>query len=62
MPDEFFGKPYHVSQLFHRNTLLVKYCDKLVAFLDSSSTTGGTTHAIKEAQKYGKPVVIVSEK
>jgi predicted Rossmann fold nucleotide-binding protein DprA/Smf involved in DNA uptake len=62
MPEEFFGKPYHVSQLFHRNTLIVKYCDKMIAFVDSKSKTGGTAHAIKEAQKHNKPVIIVSEK
>lgn len=62
MPEEFFGKPYHVSQLFHRNTLIAKYCDMMIAFLDSNSTSGGTAHAVKEAKKNGKQVVIVTEK
>jgi len=60
MPDEYYGQPYHVSQLFHRNELIAQYCDNMVAFR-SSGTSSGTDHAIRMAQKYNKPVVIVSE-
>lgn len=62
MSESYYNKPYHVSQLFHRNELLAKYVDKMIAFVDTSSTSKGTYHAIAMAQKHSKPVVIVTEK
>jgi hypothetical protein len=61
MPDSYYSKTYHVSQLFHRNELIAKYCDKMVAFR-SEGKSSGTDHAIKMATKHNKPVVIVNEK
>lgn len=62
MPDNYYGKPYHVSQLFHRNELIAKYCDKMIAFIDSNVPSKGSKHAVSMAQKHNKPVVIVNEK
>lgn len=62
MPDSFYGKPYHITQLFQRNELMIRYCDKVVAFIHSESKTGGTAHALKQAEKHGKPYVIINEK
>ena len=62
MSESYYNKPYHVSQLFHRNELLAKYVDKMIAFVDTSSPSKGTYHAIAMAQKHSKPVVIVTEK
>ena len=62
MPESYYGKPYHVSQLFHRNELIAKYCDKMIAFIDSSGESKGSYHAVSMAQKHKKPVVIVNEK
>jgi predicted Rossmann fold nucleotide-binding protein DprA/Smf involved in DNA uptake len=61
MPESYFGKPYHVSQLFHRNELIARYVDKMIAFR-SEGKSSGTDHAIKMAQKHEKPYVIISEK
>jgi hypothetical protein len=61
MPESYYGKPYHVSQLFHRNSLIVQYSDKIIAFR-SEGKSSGTDHAIKEAVKIKKPYVIISEK
>jgi predicted Rossmann fold nucleotide-binding protein DprA/Smf involved in DNA uptake len=61
MPESYFEKPYHVSQLFHRNELIIKYVDKVIAFR-SEGKSSGTDHAIKMAQKHEKPYVIISEK
>jgi predicted Rossmann fold nucleotide-binding protein DprA/Smf involved in DNA uptake len=61
MPDGYYSKPYHVSQLFHRNTLIAQYCDKMIAYR-SEGKSSGTDHAITEAKKYKKPVVIINEK
>lgn len=62
MSEHYYGKPYHVSQLFHRNELLAKYCDKMIAFIDSTVKSKGSHHAVSMAQKHNKPVVIVNEK
>lgn len=62
MPENYYGKPYHVSQLFHRNELIAMYADKMVAFIDSSVTSNGSKHAVSMAQKHSKPVVIINEK
>lgn len=62
MPDSYYSKPYHVSQLFHRNTLIAKYCHKMIAFIDSNSESKGSHHAVSMAVKFNKPVVIVNEK
>lgn len=61
MPDGYYSKPYHVSQLFHRNELIAKYCDKMIAFR-SEGKSSGTDHAINMAVKHNKPVVIINEK
>ena len=61
MPDSYYSKPYHVSQLFHRNSLIAQYCDKAIVFR-SEGKSNGTDHFMKEADKYKKPYVIVGEK
>lgn len=62
LPEAYYNKPYHVSQLFHRNELIAKYCDKMVAFIDSNVPSKGSYHAVNMATKHNKPVVIVNEK
>ena len=61
MPESYHSKPYHVSQLFHRNELIAKYCDKMVAFR-SEGKSSGTDHAINMAVKHNKPVIVINEK
>jgi len=62
MPDSYYGKEYHVSQFFHRNELIARYCDRMLAFIDSNSKSTGSQHAIQMANKYKKPIVIINEK
>lgn len=62
MPDMYYGKEYHVSQFYHRNELIAKYADKMIAFIDSNVKSSGSYHAVSMAQKYKKPVIIVNEK
>ena len=62
MPESYYSKPYHTSQFFHRNELIAKYCDKMVAFIDSNVASKGSYHAVSMAQKHNKPVIIVNEK
>jgi predicted Rossmann-fold nucleotide-binding protein len=60
MPDSYYEKPYHVSQLFHRNSLIVKYADKVIAFR-ADGVSNGTDHVIGECVKHKKPYIIISE-
>ena len=62
MPDSYYSKPFHTTQFFHRNELIARYCDNMIAFIDSTSTSKGSQHAVSMAQKHNKPVVIVNEK
>ena len=61
LPESYYGKPYHVSQLFHRNELIAKYCDKMICFR-SEGKSNGSDHAVDMAIKHNKPVVIINEK
>lgn len=61
MPDAYYSQPYHVSQLFHRNELLILYSDRVIAFR-SSGKSSGTDHAIQMAEKYNKPYIIIGDK
>lgn len=60
MPDSYYEKQYHVTQLFHRNELIAQYCHSMVAFR-SEGKSSGTDHAISMARKYNKPVIIINE-
>lgn len=60
--EDYYSKPYHTSQFFHRNELIARYCDKMIAFINTQTQSNGSKHAINMAHKYNKPVVIVSEK
>jgi predicted Rossmann-fold nucleotide-binding protein len=60
MSDEYYGKPYHVSQFHHRNQLIAKDCDIMVAFVPKDIKSTGTASAIKSAEKLNKKVVIIS--
>jgi len=60
MHDEYYGKPYHVSQFHHRNMLLAKACDKMIALIPNGVAADGTVGAITSAKKMGKPVVVLN--
>jgi predicted Rossmann fold nucleotide-binding protein DprA/Smf involved in DNA uptake len=59
MPDSYYSKPYHVTQFHHRNMLIAKACDRMIALVPGE-VTKGTASAIKYAKKLDKPVVILS--
>ena len=60
LQENYYNKPYNVKNFFSRNTMLAKYCDIVVAFIPDHDQANGTHHTIKEAQKFGKKVVIIS--
>jgi len=60
MSEDYYEKPYHVSQFHHRNMLIAKDCDVMIAFIGTSDSSNGSMSAIKQAKKLNKPVTIIS--
>ena len=60
MSDTYYEKPYHVSQFHHRNMLIARDCDVMIAFIANGADSGGSMSAIKNAKKLNKPVTIIS--
>ena len=60
MSDDYYGKPYHVSQFHHRNMLIAKDCNVMIAFIGERQSSNGSMSAIKKAKKLDKPVIIIS--
>jgi hypothetical protein len=60
MPDDFYGKPYRVSQYHERNELIAENCELMMAFIPSGIESKGTESAIRSARKLGKKVIVIS--
>ena len=60
MNEGFYGKTYSPKNFFHRNKLLAKSSDYIIAFITEGEKSSGTLHTIKEAHKLNKKIVIVS--
>ena len=60
MSDDYYEKPYHVSQFHHRNMLIARDCDVMMAFIGKDNSSNGSMSAIKQAKKLNKPVTIIS--
>ena len=58
MPDSYYGKKYHFSQLLHRMTLIADSCDKMIV-LSAGKLDPQLDTAIKRAKKKNKSVVIL---
>lgn len=51
-----YGEVYHPSVLMKRNTGMIQACDLVIAVINKDSHTGGTAHAVKEAENMSKQV------
>ena len=60
MSDDYYSKQYHASQFFHRNRLIAKDCDVMIAFIPRGIESKGSEHVVKEAKKLGKKVVVIN--
>ena len=60
MSSPYYEKPYHVSQFHHRNMLIARDCDVMMAFIPEGASSTGSMSAIKQAKKLNKPVTIIS--
>ena len=60
MSETYYEKPYHVSQFHHRNMLIARDCDVMIAFIPEQGSSSGSMSAIKQAKKLNKPVTLVT--
>ena len=60
MSDDYYERPYHVSQFHHRNMLIARDCDVMLAFIGTDNNSNGSMSAIKQAKKLNKPVTIIT--
>jgi len=60
MSDDYYEKPYHVSQFHHRNMLIAKDCDTMIAYVSNGDKASGTESAIKAAKRLDKRVVVIT--
>jgi len=60
MSETYYERPYHVSQFHHRNMLIARDCDVMMAFIQTGVSSSGSMTAIKQAKKLNKPVTIIS--
>ena len=60
MSEGYYGRPYHVSQFHHRNMLIAKDCNYMIALVPTGLSANGSESAIKQAIKLNKKVVIIT--
>tara|TARA_Y100000593_G_scaffold93989_1_gene190972 strand:- start:295 stop:696 length:402 start_codon:yes stop_codon:yes gene_type:complete len=60
MSEDYYDKPYHVSQFHHRNMLIARDCDVMMVFVPNGAMSNGSMSAIKKVKKLNKPVTIIS--
>ena len=59
MNEGYYNKPYQPKNFFHRNGLLAKYVDCLIAFIPENDEANGTWNTVRAAKKIGKKIVII---
>jgi hypothetical protein len=59
LPEDYYGRKYHFSQLIHRMKLLALDCDYLIVFSNVYKMHPSIETAVKTAKKQEKNVVII---
>lgn len=59
MPESYYGKPYHFSQLHHRMKLIAEHCDYMMILTNEVSLDPVLKTAYNNINKLKKPVVIL---
>jgi hypothetical protein len=59
MPESYYGKPYHFSQLHHRMKLIAQHCDYMMILTTDESLDPVLKTAYNNINKLNKPVVIL---
>jgi CTP:phosphocholine cytidylyltransferase-like protein len=59
MPESYYGKPYHFSQLHHRMKLIAEQCDYMMILTNEPKLDPVLKTAYANIRKLNKPVVIL---
>ena len=59
MPESYYGKPYHFSQLHHRMQLIAERCDYMMILSNQMQLDPVLQTAWTRTKKLNKPVVIL---
>lgn len=59
MPESYYGKPYHFSQLHHRMKLIAERCDYMMIMTNEIQLDPVLQTAWTKSKKLNKPVVIL---
>jgi hypothetical protein len=59
MPESYYGKPYHFSQLHHRMKLIAERCDYMMILTNEMQLDPVLQTAWTKTKKLNKPVVIL---
>ena len=59
MPESYYGKPYHFSQLHHRMKLIAQRCDYMMIMTNEDALDPVLKTAYNNVNKLKKPVVIL---
>ena len=59
MPESYYGKAYHFSQLHHRMKLIAEQCDYMMILTNESALDPVLKTAYNGTKKLNKPVVIL---
>ena len=59
MPESYYGKPYHFSQLHHRMKLIAQNCDYMMIMTNEDTLDPVLKTAYTSVNKLQKPVVLL---
>jgi len=59
MPESYYGKSYHFSQLHHRMKLIAQQCEYMIILTSESALDPVLKTAYSNVKKLAKPVVIL---
>lgn len=59
MPESYYGKKYHFSQLHHRMNLIADQCDYMIIMTNSDTMDPVLKTALTRVKKLNKPVVVL---
>ena len=59
LPESYYGKSYHFSQLLHRMRLLAENCDYMIVLNNQNNLNPQLKTAYNKISKLNKPVVIL---
>jgi hypothetical protein len=59
MPESYYGKQYHFSQLHHRMKLIAQQCDYMMIMTNDETMDPVLKTAFTNSKKLNKPVVVL---